>query len=50
MCAVLVEITAPHRGITLVSAVTFAPVPLKTGKVSDCCPKWAFMTFCSSAV
>ena len=50
MCAVEVATTAPQRGSTLVSAVTFAPVPLNTGKASACSPKCCRMTSCRRAV
>ena len=38
-CAVDAAITAPHRGSIDCSAVTFAPVPLKTGNTSTGLPK-----------
>jgi hypothetical protein len=50
MCAVFAEITAPQRGSIEVRAVTFAPVPLNTGKVSAWSPKCDFMTSCRRAV
>ena len=40
MWAVDAAITAPQPGSIDCSAVTFAPVPLKTGKTSTGFPKW----------
>jgi hypothetical protein len=50
MWAVLVETTAPQRGSTLVSAVTFAPVPLNTGNASVVAPKCSRSTSTNLAV
>ena len=43
MCADSAQITAPQRSVSAWSAVTFAPVPLKTGKASAVGPKWLCM-------
>jgi len=45
ICADVLQITAPHRGIIEVSATTFAPVPLNSGKISAAGPKH-FSNFC----
>jgi hypothetical protein len=50
MCAFALVTTAPHRGSRLVSAVTFAPVPLNTGNTSACAPKCPRMTSCRRSV
>ena len=43
-------ITAPHRGSIDCSPVTFAPVPLNTGKARTPSPKWVSKTSCRRAV
>lgn len=50
MCAVSAQITAPQRSVRAWRAVTFAPVPLKTGKASAYGPKWLRMIFCRFSV
>ncbi len=50
MWAVLAQITAPQRSVRACRAVTFAPVPLKTGKASAYGPKWLRMIFCRCSV
>jgi len=50
MCAVPLAITAPQRGMSAVSASTFAPVPLKTGNTSAWSPNSAFTTSVRRAV
>ncbi len=50
MCAVPLAMTAPQRGMSAVSASTFAPVPLNTGNTSACSPNSAFTTSARRAV
>lgn len=50
MWALLAQITAPQRSVIAWRAVTFAPVPLKTGKASAYGPKWLRTTFCRCSV